>query len=178
MLRACVLEKGLVVSVRARDRLLFFVQHGDVVVRDCVCRLISNRTEEQLNRLLDMPVRLFDERHVHKEVRVARLDGHRGPQLGTRFGKAARVHQDDGKIAACLDVPGLDGNRTPELIDRFGGESSSVIEQAEVVSRFGVEFVSRQHHDIVFQRLVEVAERLIPDSQLEFGIPGLGTRIP
>ena len=70
-------------------------------------------------------------------------------------------------MASCLHVLRIDRDRTAELIDGLRRQPPPVIQQAQVVARFDVELVGREHGEVMLQRLLVVPEVVITHGELE-----------
>jgi len=158
--RAVVLDSQLPVTGAVGDG-------GKVVVQAWIARIDRDGAPQKITSFGRPVVTLGDDGQIDQGFDAPWIGGEGNHEFVDRRLRRTRLEQGDAEIIVRLCVAGIDLNRATELPDRLVDVAAILIQQAKIVVDLSARFILFEKRAVLHQRVVEVADPLVVESQAE-----------
>ncbi len=177
MLGARVFEKQPVVLYGSRWLVSLIVQLRKIVMRRSICRGTVQHVEQVFLRHLDPAGTAGGQREVDPGIEVPGLHRQRRLKLGHRLVLSSLHQQGDAVVIVRPGIAGLEGNGAVELTRGVLEKPLLLVQEAQIVVRLRVEFVSLEEGEVMLPRVFEIPCAVIPQREIEIRVGRRGGRL-
>jgi len=176
MLGARVFEKQPVVLYGLRWLVSLIVQLRKIVMRRGICRGSVQHVEQVFLRHINPAGTALGQRQVDPGVEVPGGQRQCRLELSHSLVPSSLHQQRDAEVIVRPGIAWLEGNGTVKLTRGVLEKPLLLVQEAQIVVRLRVEFVSLEEGEVMLPRVFEIPCAVIPQREIEIRVGRRGGR--